>query len=194
MAFDFIVLLLCAIKLHLSRISSTIGTILLRDGIAYFFAAFGANLLQTIFAALTLNPVMNIIALPFALVVSVIAATTIFRHVFLLYDSFSHVSVGSGVGRQTFPGNNSTDHCDRVGGINNRLPLTQAFSNPTRISGRRSSDLTGFHMGPLKRSDLGEVTVHKMVEISVDHSNAPSAAPTVDVESMESDRHHKNEF
>jgi len=53
----------------------------------YFVAAFGANLVQAVMAILQLNPVMNIIALPFALVVSVIAATTVFRNVrlFLLF-------------------------------------------------------------------------------------------------------------
>jgi hypothetical protein len=40
-------------------------------------------------ASLRLNPVMNIIALPFALVVSVIAATTVFRNVFVTHDGFA---------------------------------------------------------------------------------------------------------
>lgn len=46
-------------------------------------------------AALGLNPVLMIIALPFALVVSVIASTTIFRNVFITYDDFGANSANS---------------------------------------------------------------------------------------------------
>lgn len=45
--------------------------------------------MQTVLAGLQLNPVMNLVAVPFALVVSVIAATTVFRNVFTASDSFS---------------------------------------------------------------------------------------------------------
>ena len=41
---------------------------------------------------------MNIIALPFALVVSVIAATTVFRNVFTAYDSFAFSSANPAAG------------------------------------------------------------------------------------------------
>jgi hypothetical protein len=44
---------------------------------------------QTILAGLQLNPVMNLITVSFALVISVIAATTVFRNVFIASDSFS---------------------------------------------------------------------------------------------------------
>lgn len=87
MIFDFIILLLCAVRLYSHR-STTLGSILFRDGIAYFCSAFIVNLIQTIMAGLQLNPVMSIITLPFALVVSVIAATTVFRNVFMAYDNF----------------------------------------------------------------------------------------------------------
>ena len=45
-------------------------------------------------ASLGLNPVMIIIMLPFALVVSVIASTTVFRNVFITYDGFEDSSAG----------------------------------------------------------------------------------------------------
>lgn len=100
MAFDLVILLLCAFRLYNSRRTSNLSNLLLRDGIGYFCAAFGANFIQTVLASLGLNPVMNIIALPFALVVSVIAATTVFRNVFTAYDSFafssSNPATGSG--------------------------------------------------------------------------------------------------
>ncbi|KAF5371792.1 hypothetical protein D9758_003523 [Tetrapyrgos nigripes] len=183
MAFDFIILILCAIKLHLSHASSTLGTILLRDGIAYFAAAFFANSLQMIFASLVLNPVMNIICLPFAIVVSVIAATTVFRHVFLLYDSFSHVS---SAGRHTYPSVERGGGAVR--GANDGYPLSPLSPSrtPRRLNqsyqshhsrsydygkDQGSADI-GFHLTPLKTSDIGEISVHKVVDISVDHPNA----------------------
>ncbi|KAF9527459.1 hypothetical protein CPB83DRAFT_793263 [Crepidotus variabilis] len=88
MFFDLVILILCTYRLSAHR-RSTLAGVLLRDGISYFCAAFAANLIQTIFAGLQLNPVMNIMTLPFALVVSVIAATSVFRNVFVAFDSFS---------------------------------------------------------------------------------------------------------
>ncbi|KJA26745.1 hypothetical protein HYPSUDRAFT_1029023 [Hypholoma sublateritium FD-334 SS-4] len=92
MAFDLVILLLCSYKLA-SHQSSTLGNLLLRDGIGYFCAAFAANLVQTVMAGLQLNPVMNIITLSFAVVVSVIAATTVFRNVFTAYDNFANDNI-----------------------------------------------------------------------------------------------------
>ncbi|KAF9057166.1 hypothetical protein BJ165DRAFT_12626 [Panaeolus papilionaceus] len=87
MIFDLIILLLCTFRLVTHK-SSTLGHVLLRDGIGYFCFVFGANLIQTVFAGLHYNPVLNIMCLPFALVVSVIAATTVFRNVFTAYEAF----------------------------------------------------------------------------------------------------------
>ncbi|KAG8926127.1 hypothetical protein FRC03_008486 [Tulasnella sp. 419] len=95
MAFDFVIMVLCTFRLYKSRNHGGIGALLFRDGIAYFIAAFAANLLQATMAGLGLNPVMNIICLPFALVVSAIAATRVFRHVFTLYDDFHNSSSGA---------------------------------------------------------------------------------------------------
>jgi hypothetical protein len=96
MVYDLIVLVLCAYRLGSSVKHGGIATLLLRDGIGYFCAAFGANLLQMVLAALALNPVMNIICLPFALVISTIAATTVFRNVFVLHDAPMYDTTGSG--------------------------------------------------------------------------------------------------
>jgi len=89
MTVDFTVLCLATHKLWRSREHGGIGALLLLDGIGYFAAAFTSNLVQLTLAGMSLNPIMNIIAVPFTLVVSVIAATTVFRHVFLMYDDFS---------------------------------------------------------------------------------------------------------
>ena len=65
MGFDLIILILCTYKLNRSRTQSGISKLLFRDGVIYFIAAFGANFLQMIFAAMKLNPVMNIVRISF---------------------------------------------------------------------------------------------------------------------------------
>jgi len=81
MAYDFIILVLAAYPLWPERGYGGISTLLLRDGIGYFSVAFLANTLQTVMIALRLSPVMNLMCLPFALVASAIAATTVFRRI-----------------------------------------------------------------------------------------------------------------
>ncbi|KAJ3503300.1 hypothetical protein NLJ89_g8494 [Agrocybe chaxingu] len=125
MIFDFIILVVCAYQL-ISHVSSTLGKVLLRDGIAYFCAAFVANLLQTIFAGLQLNPVMNIMFLPFALVVSVIAATTVFRNVFTAYDAFS----------------NDTGHSGHSGHSSSRLGEGSVLRTGARILFKHNTTMT----------------------------------------------------
>jgi hypothetical protein len=83
MVFDLLILLLAVISLWPGRGRNGISTLLLRDGIGYFSAAALANGVQTLFAALGLSPVMNLFFLPFALVVSALAATTVFRNVLM---------------------------------------------------------------------------------------------------------------
>ncbi|KAG8883365.1 RNA helicase required for poly(A+) mRNA export [Tulasnella sp. 332] len=57
-----------------------------RENLAYFLASFGVNFLQAVFASLGLNAVMDIISVPFAVVISVIAATAVFRGMYSLQD------------------------------------------------------------------------------------------------------------
>jgi hypothetical protein len=54
----------------------------------YFICVFLANSVEAVFAALQLNPVMNLMCLPLALVVSTIAASTVFRNVFVAHDGW----------------------------------------------------------------------------------------------------------
>ncbi|KAF5369189.1 hypothetical protein D9615_009957 [Tricholomella constricta] len=158
MAFDLIILILCAYRLSTSRRSSNLANVLWRDGIVYFCAAFGANLVQTVMAALGLNPVMNIIALPFALVVSVIAATTVFRNVFIAYDAFSGDGSGSGSG-----GHSSGCHYSGPLSYNNRL----ASNGQRGTSSRHTTN--DIPLSQYKSShDVGAVSVHRVVELAVD--------------------------
>lgn len=80
-ALDFFILSLMAIRLFRHR-SSGISTLMLRDGIAYCIVSVLANGTEIIFAALHLNDVLNVIAIPVAGVVSTIAATRVYRHTY----------------------------------------------------------------------------------------------------------------
>jgi len=80
MGFDLIIL--CLMLRKLFRHSQTDGfrALLLKDGIYYFLSSVLVNGFSIIFEALNLNIVMFNIAMPFALVISIIAATRLFRH------------------------------------------------------------------------------------------------------------------
>ncbi|KAF8342776.1 uncharacterized protein EI90DRAFT_3030186 [Cantharellus anzutake] len=97
---DLCIVILAAWKLAPRAHGGGIGVVLLRDGIIYFIAVFLGNTLETVMVALDLSPVMNLMAVPFALTVSVIASTTVFRHVFMHCESSSHFGPSNGEGRK----------------------------------------------------------------------------------------------
>jgi hypothetical protein len=102
-------------------------------------------------ASLGLNPVMNIIALPFALVVSVIAATTVFRNVFTAFDAFSSESSGQTSGT----------------GIHSGGPLNRLTAGGQRLtsSRRMTNDIP---LGDYKSHDVTAISVHRVVDMDVD--------------------------
>ncbi|KAH0583437.1 hypothetical protein H2248_009065 [Termitomyces sp. 'cryptogamus'] len=155
MAFDFVILILCAYRLSSSRRSSTIAHVLWRDGIGYFCAAFGANLVQMIFATLGLNPVMNIMCLPFALVVSVIASTTVFRNVFTAHDSFS--SEGTGPSSSNSAPLNYGSRLDVSG---TRLNTSRRVTTEIPLNDYKSS------------GTVGAISIHRVVELAHDDEAA----------------------
>ncbi|KAG6836792.1 hypothetical protein H0H93_003213 [Arthromyces matolae] len=116
-----------------------------------------------IFAALGLNPVMNIMCLPFALVVSVIAATTVFRNVFLAHDSFSSETTG--------PTSSSS----------NPLPYNSRLPGGTRHGTRKNTEI------PLNEyrstGAVGAISVHRVVELAHDQD---TPRHKTDVDSMTS--------
>ncbi|KAF6757765.1 hypothetical protein DFP72DRAFT_1168090 [Ephemerocybe angulata] len=161
MAFDLLILLLCTYKLYSGhgKRNGSLAKLLLRDGIGYFVAAFGANLVQMVFAVLQLNPVMNIMCLPFALVVSVIAATTVFRNVFTAFDGFS--SQGS-AGPATLSGRS-----DGLSGMSGRPHfLNHQHSSNGAIT---ANDIA---LGDYKthHSAATSITVTKVVNVDIDQS------------------------
>ncbi|KDR76425.1 hypothetical protein GALMADRAFT_155974 [Galerina marginata CBS 339.88] len=163
MVFDLVILLLCSYRLASHR-ASTLGNVLLRDGIAYFCFAFCANLIQTVMAGLHLNPVMNIMTLPFALVVSVIAATTVFRNVFTAYDSFAGDPYAPPSGG-SHPNSRSSEGPLRTGA---RI-LFANNSNVTTLQMSANEIPLGDYKSP---HDIGGISVHKVVDVEVD--GAPS--------------------
>lgn len=119
-------------------------------------------------ASLALNPVMNIITLPFALVVSVIAATTVFRNVFIRYDAFS--SGGSG-------GKNGSTARLNLGdtGINRLASTTHVNIPPGSARQVATSDIPlGEYKGQYVSHqhytlhDAGGISVHKVVDADIE--------------------------
>ncbi|KAG9019852.1 hypothetical protein FRB90_003442 [Tulasnella sp. 427] len=165
MAFDFVIMALCAYRLFKARSSSAISNLLFRDGIVYFAAAFGANLLQSVLAALTLNQVMNIFALPFALVVSVIASTAVFRNVFILYDGFA----GG-------PSSNSRPTTSGQAVIGNTMGNNRNTTRKMSMSKRNQTGMDSFALNPVSHTashnhqafGLGGIEVTKVVDVNVD--------------------------
>jgi hypothetical protein len=81
MVFDVLILALAAWRLWPDRGRGGISGILLRDGLAYFAAACAANGAQAVVAARAPSPVLALLFLPPALVVSTLAAATVFRNI-----------------------------------------------------------------------------------------------------------------
>lgn len=79
MIFDGIVLSLTSWKLWF-RPGSTLRTILIRDGLIYFIVAFSANLIQSIFVLVNLNPVLSITNCMLAMTAGVICSCRAYLH------------------------------------------------------------------------------------------------------------------
>lgn len=109
-------------------------------------------------AGLQLNPVMNIITLPFAIVVSVIAATTVFRNVFTAYDNFA----GDNVVAANTSGLNGSD------APHLRTGARILFNHNTSTQMHQLST-NEIPLGEYKTqsSHAGELSVHKVVEVEV---------------------------
>lgn len=176
MVYDLVILILCTVRLRASSRHGGISTLLLRDGIVcplpfvlstpthaeflkgYFCAAFAANLIQSVFAALQLNPVMNILCLPFALVVSVLAATTVFRHVFEAHGAWAYTG-SSGAPHQSA---GSSSH-----GLAASAPSRGMFVRRASVLGSKGD--AGIALGDLGgRHENAQVRVHRVVEVDVE--------------------------
>jgi len=108
--------------------------------------------------SLGLNPVTNIIALPFALVVSVIAATTVFRNVFVAYDGFENNVTSSG------------QHGTDTSNVGNGRGAVRSFgrSRSSTASSHRLIRESRMIMDGYKSQDFGTISVHRVVDVNVD--------------------------
>jgi hypothetical protein len=108
-------------------------------------------------ASLNLNPVMNVIALPFALVVSVIAATTVFRDVFVAYDGFGNSSSS----RQYRASTSTSSVGNGRGGL-------RGGNRWSAVSSQGLTRASQMFMDDHKGQDVGHISVHRVVDISID--------------------------
>ncbi|PCH35327.1 hypothetical protein WOLCODRAFT_19913 [Wolfiporia cocos MD-104 SS10] len=80
MCFDALVMTLAAVKLYGRTKRSQLVGLLFRDGLIYFFVAFIANMIATIFMCLSLNAVMSIIFnVPAAIASTIVACRAVRR-------------------------------------------------------------------------------------------------------------------
>jgi len=103
MCFDGFILVLNVIKLAPRRGNSTLMKLLFRDGLVYFFVAFIANLLATVFMLLDLNSIMNVIFNVPACTLATIAACRVVRRLSSYRLDGPAVYGSSGVGTATGP-------------------------------------------------------------------------------------------
>jgi len=109
-----------------------------------------------------MNPVMNIITLPFALVVSVIAATTVFRNVFTAYDNFTPDS-NSPSGASGASGASGPNRSD---GPTLRTGARILFNHNTTSQQMSTNEIP---LGDYKSThDMEAISVHKVVDVEVD--------------------------
>ncbi|KAG8857664.1 hypothetical protein FRB96_005682 [Tulasnella sp. 330] len=163
MTYDFSILCLCAFKLWRSRGQGGISSLLLRDGIGYFLATFASNMVEVILSAMRLNAIMNIIAVPFALTVSVIAATTVFRHVFTMYDDFS-----SDTSPHNTSGLSAQGGVVTIGGTNaSRTARSRGLSLSKHRHGQDTFALSSVKSSP---NAMAGIEVHKAINVDGDTS------------------------
>jgi len=170
MVFDFLILVICASRLWSIRGSGgSLSSLLLRDGIGYFVVTFVVNLVATILGGIELNPVLSVISLPFTVIVSVIASTTVFCNVFLLSGNFSsnHAQDEMSVGEQraTF---------GRSGGF--RASKLTSDRDHFALRQTRTAASTG-----------DGIEVHKVVEIDVERENGSFSFPSHKAQATDDD-------
>lgn len=129
-------------------------------------------------ACLAFNPVMNIMALPFALVVSVIASTTVFRNVFILYDAFAGNSNNGGSSAQRGISESGMNRMNTP-----RINLTQGASshhvmtNDIPLAPYKNGYASNHHYS---HHEIGGITVHKVVDVDVEvETDSPNSTVSI---------------
>ncbi|PVF98833.1 hypothetical protein CPB86DRAFT_796958 [Serendipita vermifera] len=107
MCFDLFITIMTIVKLWSWRAQGGISRLLLENGVAYFVFATAGNLVQAVLPALNLSGLMNVIFLPVAMMISVIASTRVYIRL-LTHDDHRH-------GYSGYSGGNSTSFNARTG-------------------------------------------------------------------------------
>ncbi|KAJ7660371.1 hypothetical protein DFH06DRAFT_1269095 [Mycena polygramma] len=165
MCFDLMVFLLNAYKLGTKRKSSSkLSNMIFKDGLIFFFVAFLANLVATIFMFLNLNSIMTIIFNVPAAIASTIVATRAVRRL----TNFTHQ------GPEIQPSGSSGTGNYRSGSG------TRALGTTSRGGGRGGQSGVHVHMDTFVRSEpgavspgveyLNELDFKKQTEMNSDHS------------------------
>jgi len=109
MCFDLVVFILNAYKLGIKRKgSSKLSKMIFKDGLIFFFIAFLANLLATVFMILNLNSIMNVIFNVPAAIASTIVATRAVRRLTNFTNAGPEMYQPSGSSGSNFRSHNGT--------------------------------------------------------------------------------------
>jgi len=162
MSFDFIILCLAAYSLWPQQSYGGISSLLLQDGIGYFTVAFLSNTLQTVLVALKLSPVMNLMCVPFALVASCIAATTVYRRTLRTPDRLAK----------------RREESFRRAGLTTGASLPQFAPPPSKASGGRGEEST-FEYESRFDTELGSMGVQTLPPLKEWEENSSEAYMSV---------------
>jgi len=133
MCFDLFITILTIVKLWSWRAQGGISRLLLENGMAYFVFATAGNLVQAVLPALNLSGLMNVLFLPVAMMISVIASTRVYIRL-LTHDD-------GRVGYSGYTGNNNTTSFNarsngdtRTGASMPQFPAAPGFDQPYGLS------------------------------------------------------------
>lgn len=134
MCFDLFITVLTIVKLWSWRAQGGISRLLLENGMAYFVFATAGNLVQAVLPALNLSGLMNVIFLPVAMMISVIASTRVYIRL-LTHDDHKHGAYSGYTGNSTsFNARTGPATTDRGGASMPTFPAAPGFDQPYGLS------------------------------------------------------------
>ncbi|KAG8772572.1 hypothetical protein FRC16_005639 [Serendipita sp. 398] len=126
------------VKLWSWRSQGGISRLLLENGVAYFVFATTGNLVQAVLPALNLSGLMNVVFLPVAMMISVIASTRVYIRL-LTHDDHKGATGYSGGNSTSFnartgPGGTTTGANNYGGASMPTFPAAPGFDQPYGMS------------------------------------------------------------
>ncbi|KAG8833607.1 hypothetical protein FRC17_010359 [Serendipita sp. 399] len=141
MCFDLFITGMTIVKLWSWRSQGGISRLLLENGVAYFVFATAGNLVQAVLPALNLSGLMNVVFLPVAMMISVIASTRVYIRL-LTHDDHKksgysgyHTGGGNSTSFNARTGGGSTTGANNLGGASMpTFPAAPGFDQPYGMS------------------------------------------------------------